>query len=224
MIGAVREGNHEEQRAALERLTARYWRPAYAHLRAKGFAADDAHDLIQDFFEKWLRENLFGRARIERGRFRDFLLTSLSNFVRNALRDRRAQKRWPAAGFADDDVDALGHSDDPAREFVQTFISDMTMSVLAALEDEFRQSGKAQHFELFRRRIVEPALEGVEPASYRSLAAEFGLSEKQAANCVTTARRAYRRLLEARIAEYAASPEDRALEMRELLGRLDIAP
>lgn len=223
MIGAVRQGASPARHAALESLIARYWHPAYAHLRAKGIPGEDTQDLVQGFFEKWLRQNLFGRAEIGRGRFRDYMLTSLNNFARNALRDKYAKKRWPEAGFSVDDVDEILGDGDPADEFVRTFISEMTLAVLAELEQEFAASDKSIHFFLFRRRIVEPVLDGVEPPSYRTLAEEFELSEKQAANFVVTARRAYVRLLEAHVSEYAASAEDSRAEIAELLAYLGIA-
>jgi RNA polymerase sigma factor (sigma-70 family) len=222
VIAEVREGAATGQQLALDALVERYWNPAYAHLRARGIAADDAQDLVQDFFERWLRRNLFGRADACRGRFRDFFLTSLNNFVRNALRDRHAGKRWPEAGFVADDIEGLHDGTDPAEAFVRTFTSELTLAVLAQLERDLQASGSADHFEIFRRRMVEPVLDGVEPPPYRDLAAEFGITEKQAANRLTTVRRAYGRLLEERIAEYAASPEDRAQELAELLAYLGI--
>lgn len=208
---------------ALERLAARYWRPAYVHLRARGIDADDAEDLVQDFFENWLQRNLFGKATQVRGRFRDFFLTSLNNFAKNWFRNRHAKKRQPEGGFDTYEEDELPGRDNPELEFVRAFQSDMTRQVLNALELEFQESGKAQHFLMFRRRIVEPALDGVEAPSYRDLADGQDLSEKQVANQVLTARRAYRRLLESHVAEYAASPEDLKLELADLLGYLRLA-
>lgn len=223
MISEVKRGASPAQRAALECLAARYWKPAYAHLRSKNVSAEDTQDLVQDFFEKWLRQNLFGRADISRGRFRDYMITSLNNFARNVLRDKYAKKRWPVGGFSADDVDRILGDGDPAEEFVHAFISEMTLSVLAELEREFAVSDKATHYDLFRRRIVEPALDGVEPPSFRTLAKEYGLTEKQAANFVVTARRAYVRLLETRVAEYAASADDSRAEIAELLAYLGVA-
>src|SRR5689334_16552781 len=62
---------------ALERLWRTYWYPLYAYVRRQGHSSEDAQDLTQAFFERFLERKSLGQARRERGRFRSFLLTSL---------------------------------------------------------------------------------------------------------------------------------------------------
>ena len=100
--------------------------------------------------------------------------------------------------------------------FRRAWVADLTQRVLRRLEQECQASGKLPHYELFRQRLVLPALEGSEPPPLAELAGRLGLSEKQAANCLLTARRAYQRLLQEEIRAYAASEDEVAAEIRDL--------
>jgi RNA polymerase sigma-70 factor (ECF subfamily) len=80
-------------REALERLCRAYWFPLYAHVRAKGFSPEDAEDLTQEFFARFLASNALRTVSQERGRFRAFLLASLNHFLANEWDRLRAQKR-----------------------------------------------------------------------------------------------------------------------------------
>src|ERR1700722_13823520 len=66
---------------ALETLCRTYWHPLYAYVRRRGYSPADAEDLTQEFFAWLLERNWLGRADQQRGRFRSFLLTSISNFL-----------------------------------------------------------------------------------------------------------------------------------------------
>jgi RNA polymerase sigma-70 factor (ECF subfamily) len=222
MINAVDGPITPEQQLVLDRLIERYRYPAYVHVRAQGLDPDDAEDLVQDFFANWLHKGLFGKADKARGRFRTYLLTSLNNFIKNSNRNKHAQRRWPAGGFAEEDPDLIADTVSPVDEFSRAFSSEMTRSVLTLLEQECRQTGKNIHYSIFQRRVVEPALDGAEAPSMKLLANQNGLTEKQAANCLVTMKRAYQRLLESQILEYAASAEDVRQEMRDLMGYLRI--
>jgi DNA-directed RNA polymerase specialized sigma24 family protein len=65
----------------------------YAYLRRRGYPADQAQDLTQEFFIRVLEGRYLDRAVPEKGRFRSFLLTSLKFFVADEEDRDRAQKR-----------------------------------------------------------------------------------------------------------------------------------
>jgi RNA polymerase sigma factor (sigma-70 family) len=220
LLDRVKGDMSPEQRAVLDVLIRRYRQPVYAYLRRRGAAREDAEDLVQQFFSNWLARGLFGRADRARGRFRDFLLTSLRNFVANEARRMHALRRRPEGGFTAEDPDDHAGADSPAANLGRAHTAAIVREVLAELEAECERTGKAAHYEVFKARIVLPSLEGAVPIPLRDLGARLGLSQKQAANCLLTARRAYRRLLEAKISEYAASPEDAVAELNDLGARL----
>src|SRR5260370_8464026 len=93
LVVAAGDSHQKEAWAALVALCENYWYPLYAYLRRRGYAADQAQDLTQDFFTRMLEGRYLDRADPEKGRFRSFLLTSLKFFVADEEDRRRAHKR-----------------------------------------------------------------------------------------------------------------------------------
>src|SRR5215472_4467476 len=93
LVVAAGDPNRKEARSALVSLCENYWYPLYAYLRRRGYPADQAQDLTQEFFIRVLEGRYVDRADPEKGRFRAFLLTSLKLFVADEEDRNRAQKR-----------------------------------------------------------------------------------------------------------------------------------
>src|SRR5215218_2699578 len=79
--------------AALEFLCNKYWYPLYAYVRRQGHSVDEAMDLTQGFFARLLERKSLSLADPQRGRFRTFLLSSLTNFIITEWEKARACKR-----------------------------------------------------------------------------------------------------------------------------------
>ena len=223
-LAVVRDSPTREHQDVLNLLIQRYWKPMYCYVRHRGYGNEDAKDLVQEFFTLWLVKRLFGRADPKRGRFRTYLLSSLKNFLSNARRAAHAQRRRPPGGFvsihklATDEGVAFEpvERETPEAVFNRTWATELVLRVLRLLEEECRATDKEAHYDLFRQRIINPALNGAQPPTLRELAQALGLTEKQAANRLVTARRAYQRLLREEIRIYASSEEDLAMEVRDL--------
>jgi len=78
---------------ALEKLCRTYWFPLYAYVRRHGHTQEDAEDLTQTFFARFLEKNYLAGLSAERGRFRVFLLASLKHFLINEWDKARRRKR-----------------------------------------------------------------------------------------------------------------------------------
>jgi len=95
----------------------------YAYLRRRGYPADQAQDLTQEFFIRVLEGRYLDRADPEKRRFRSFLLTSLKFFVAGEQDRHRAQKRGggglPAALSSGEDryQREPAHDETPERIF-----------------------------------------------------------------------------------------------------------
>src|SRR5689334_5970041 len=96
-------GPADAGRSARDEILERYGKPVYRYLRAAVGDPDVADELYQEFALRLVRGD-FHNARPDRGRFRDFLRTCLSNLITD---HRRKLARRPAG---------LGEADPPAAE------------------------------------------------------------------------------------------------------------
>src|SRR5215210_2711037 len=70
LVVAARDPQRKEARSALVSLCEAYWYPLYAYVRRRGYPADQAQDLTQQFFIRVLEGRYLDRADPEKGRFR----------------------------------------------------------------------------------------------------------------------------------------------------------
>ena len=221
---AIRDAASIERRDLLNLLIHRYWKPVYYYVRRRGCEHTDAEDRVQGFFSFCIDQNLFAKADPKRGRFRNLLLSSLNHYLANQHRWEHAQIRHPEQGFVnihelvsgEGELPLPAPDEPPEAAFHRVWVSDLLMRVLQTFDQESRGSGKEVHYELFLKRIVEPALEGTDPPPMAELSARLGLTEKEANNRLLTARRAYQRLLREEIRLFANSDEEVAAEIQDI--------
>ena len=82
---------------ALAELCRIYWYPLYAFVRRQGHSREDAEDLVQAFFARFLEKNYLEGLSHERGKFRAFLLACVKHFLANEWDKASRQKRGGAA-------------------------------------------------------------------------------------------------------------------------------
>jgi RNA polymerase sigma-70 factor (ECF subfamily) len=83
MVLAASDRDQSQGREAMQQLCVRYWFPLYAFVRRRGCESNQAQDVIQGFFLRLLENDVLSKADRQRGRFRNFLLASLKNFLAN---------------------------------------------------------------------------------------------------------------------------------------------
>ena len=222
----LRAGRNDTPRAqqALAGLCQTYWYPLYAHVRRRGHGAHDAQDLTQEFFARLLARQTLGRADPARGRFRTFILTALDHFLADEWDKSRAQKRGGATELLSLDLAAaeqrfeLEPADTaaPDKAFDRQWALALLEAVLDQLENEYRSDGKTDWF-----FALQPTLTGAsESQPYAELAARLDANEGAVKVAVHRLRKRYRALLQAKIVETVASPEEVPEEMRYLLQAL----
>jgi RNA polymerase sigma factor (sigma-70 family) len=221
-------GNEQssDSAAALEALCQQYWPPVYAYLRRKGHCPDEARDLTQGFFAFWIAHHAIARADPARGRFRNFLIASLENYLSVQRRHEAAVTRGVTKPFiAWDDAAAermyasvLVHSDTPERLFEKRWTLDLLERVHAKLRDDFAELAKSDLLEALEEHLWD------EPnaVAYDELSRALGLTAGALRVTVHRLRQRFRQLLLAEIADTgvpAAEIDDEIRQMMDVLGR-----
>ncbi len=82
-----------EARDALASLCHAYWYPLYLFIRRQGHRADEATDLVQEYFARLLGGHVLESADRSMGRFRTFLIADCKRFLAHERTRARALKR-----------------------------------------------------------------------------------------------------------------------------------
>lgn len=224
-VGNVRSADTNEFSEALDYLTDQYWQPIFRYIQRQGNDEQRSKDLTQSFILHCLEKSVFARAEQERGRFRSFLLTSLKNFMTTAHRRERAQSRRPAGGLVSLESMTSGTSivlepsvdESPEESFYRSWIANLIEKAVAQLQEEARLTNRQAHFKLFKERLVAPALYGSPRASVKEMAAEVGIDEKTASNCITSMKRRFKTLLQDEVRLFADSDDEVTNEITDML-------
>jgi DNA-directed RNA polymerase specialized sigma24 family protein len=219
-------GNSESPQAhdALEKLCRTYWYPLYAYVRRKGYSADDAQDLTQEFFARLLARNYLNVADRNKGKFRSFLLGSLEHFLAREWTRAHAQKRGGGHSiFSFHEMDAENryllepvHELTAEKIFDRRWATTVLEQAMAQLRDE---SMSEQKGDLFNK--VECLLSGEKgEASYAEVAAELSMSEGAFKVAVHRLRRRFGDLIRAQIAQTVATPQGADEELQYLFSVL----
>lgn len=216
-VAAAGQESPAGDRPLLGRLLQRYLPALRAHLTGRRWhlAPDQADDLLQGFLlKKVVERNLIAQADRNKGRFRTFLLTVLDRYVGDELQ----RKRLPEVPWGDDHPDRQPCADDA---YDQAWARLVLEDVLQRMRAECEASGQEEIWGVFDCRVVSPSLDDVPPLAYEELVRRFGFkSPIQAANALTTAKRKFRRILEAVVAEYAeeGNEAEEIEELKKILG------
>lgn len=220
---AARDRDDTVGRAALEQLCAAYWQPLYAFARRSGHSADDAADMVQAYFVRFLDKRYLDGVRPEAGRFRSFLLVSMRHFLANEWDRRKALRRAGDLGALSLDFLAAERGlaaeprDErtPEEEFERRWALATLERALASFEREERAAGRAAAFAELRGCLTDRA-----DGSYREIAERLGQSETAVKVAVHRLRKRFGERLRATIAETVAAPSEVDDELRHLLRSL----
>lgn len=168
-----------------------YWRPVYLHARRRGLPIEDAKDLTQEFFARFIEKDYAAQADRTRGRFRSFLRAAIDHFLSDAGDRARAQKRGGGKVFALDIREAeplLSTEGSPELHFDRQWARTLLDDALRELAGEYAARGQQQKFEMLR-----PVLTG-------------GTCEDRVA--LSRARARFRELVRSRVALTVDSPAE----------------
>jgi RNA polymerase sigma-70 factor (ECF subfamily) len=221
----VLEAGHTDPtvaREAFASLYLQYWRPLYSFVRNRGYAPFEAEDITQDFFTSLLERGALDGFGREGGKFRSFLLKSLSNYLSNSWRRARTLKRGAGVKPLSLDIGEVERMletestcvEDPVRCFERRWVSALLDAVLLRLQGYYQSRGKADLF-----RAVQPYLQEGHPSneSYAQAAARLGMQEGAFKVAVHRMRGVYGQLLREEVARTVGSPAEIDAEIRYLI-------
>ncbi len=224
VITAGRRSTPQAERA-LEELCCVYWYPLYAFVRRQGYSREDAEDLTQGFFARFLQRNYLDKLSSEKGRFRAFLLAALKHYLANEYDRSRRQKRgggeqtlsldWQDADtrYQIEPADCLS----PDRLYDRAWAMTLLAKVISRLRREDAAEGKADVFDRLKPFLMADK-SGI---PYAQAARDLGLNEGALRVAVHRLRRRYRELLRQELAETVSDPAMLQEELTALFGAFE---
>ena len=226
VVLAARRGSSARSGDALARLCESYWYPLYAYIRRQGHTCEDAQELTQEFFLRFLEKDGVQPADPERGRFRSYLLAAVRHFLANEWDRQRALKRGGAAPKISIDLQNAERRYilEPAQSltaekiYERRWALELLERVRVQMKDEFSKAGKtALHDRLNCFVAGETSSD-----SYASAATDLGITEAAVKMAVQRMRKQYRRILREEIAHTVSGESDIEDEIRHLFAALAV--
>ena len=219
VIAAGRGGSREAE-VALEELCRTYWFPLYVYVRRQVPTREDAEDLTQAFFGRFLEKNYLEKLTAQKGKFRAFLLAALKHFLANEWDRANRQKRGGGAtplSLDWQDADARyqiepADNASPDKLYDRAWAVTLLEKVLGRLRDENAAPEQARHFEQLRGYLMV----GTGAIPYGEAAARLNVSEGAVRVAVHRLRRRYRELLREETSQTLSDPAQVDEEMRTL--------
>jgi len=224
VVLAAREADSAAAQAALAELCATYWYAIYAYVRRRGHPKENAADLTQAFFARFLEKNFLGDLTPGTGRFRSFLLACCQHFLANEWDKVQTLKRGAGKTILslDDDSAEDRYQFEPVDHitpetiFERRWACTVLEQVLDRLRDDFTASKPPELFQELKI-FLSP---GQERNSYAEVGRRTGLKESAIKVAVHRLRRRYGELLRAEIAKTVADANDVEDEVRHLIAVL----
>jgi len=192
--------------AALQQLLMRYLPALRARLvLERRVGRDEADDLLQGFIaDKMIGQELIGKVDRSKGKFRTFVLTALDRYAIDRARSQAAGRRAIPRAGTEELANLPAATDGPSRQFDLHWARQVIDQAVRQMESQCSTLGRNDLWELFRCRVLDPALAGVEPVPYERLLERFQFATPAAAsNALVTAKRMFERTLRSVVGEYA---------------------
>lgn len=220
IVLAAGDVDGQDYRMALAQLCENYWYPLYAYVRRVA-EVQEAQDLTQAFFSNLLEKQTIARADHDRGRFRDFLLASLKNFLANQRHRAHAEKRGGgkmklsldfAAGESRYQIEP-SHELTAEKLYERRWVLTLLDQVIEHLRLELIAAGKADDFEQFKGALTGEATAD----DYARSAEVLKITPAAAKQAAYRMRKRFRQLFRQGVAQTLADEADVDDEIGRLL-------
>jgi RNA polymerase sigma factor (sigma-70 family) len=207
---------------AMGKLCRTYWYPLYAFARRQGKSPEDAEDLTQGFFARFLEKGSIGLADPARGRFRSFLLGSFKNFIAEAHRHASRLKRgggqspvsWDAMSAEERYLSEPKDESTAEALYEERWALTLLETAMERLGAELAAAGRERVFAELKGQMLGES--GV-AVSYRELSGRLDMSEGAVKVTVHRLRQRFRQLLREEVANTVADAGEIDDELRHLV-------
>jgi RNA polymerase sigma-70 factor (ECF subfamily) len=220
IVVRARDSQSPEAESAMERLCQTYWYPLYVFVRRKGHGHEDACDLTQAFFARFLEKRYLRSVDASLGRFRTFLLTSLTHFLSDEWDKSRAQRRGGGQRILSlDEAGAEGrYALEPVDQMTPEVIFEQrwAQTVLGVVVERLARESDEKRFEVLKGFLLDDAGD----LSYEDAAKRLNLSVPAITSAIFRMRGRFRVLLYEEIANTVEGQEEGESELRHMLAAL----
>ena len=214
--------DHALRARCLEQLAEKYRDPIHSFIlrTLRVYRPEIADDLTQAFFLHFIERDNFALLDRERGRLRNWFMTSVQRFVfdemkkgsrKNATSPFCKLERLPTGDIALPDKSTPTPEDEFNRRWARGLFDDAVVAFRRYCGDK----GKSHYFQVFERHVLTSGQ--MKSPSYEETAAELGISVKDVSNCSTRAKKKFQALLRELVLTTVANEDDVDNELRDLL-------
>jgi RNA polymerase sigma-70 factor (ECF subfamily) len=220
VVVLAKDSESPEAAAAMERLCQTYWYPLYSFVRRNGHSHEDASDLTQAFFTRFLEKHYLKSVDAALGKFRTFLLASMKHFLANEWDKSQTLKRGGGAPVISlDDATAKERyglepveNTTPETLFERRWAETVVSAVLERLAAETEEN----RFEALKVFLLDD--KGA--VSFDDAAAQLGMTRAGVTSAIHRLRARFVALLVEEVENTVNTPEEAEPELRHLLASL----
>lgn len=194
-----------------------YWQPLFAFTCGSGASHQDAQDLTQGFFQHLLEKALPANLHPTKGRFRNWLLASLKNFLASDHRNQTRQKRGGpdlVTLTLEDAHHELYHHDHPAQAYEREWARSVLANALTHLQVECQHARQIDRFEVLQGSLFD--ISKGEGATLEHATA-LGITHNAAKVALSRLRQRYRELVRKEVTRLVEDPAEVDEEIAHLV-------
>lgn len=220
IVCRLQDERRPDAREALGELAVRYWYPVYAYVRRCGHSQEIAQDITQVFLQQ-VSDDLRSSQMRTPGRFRDWLLAKLNEFLAGEWRELAEGGDVPGAPPVQE-LEARNrneHASDESPELAyrRSFALEVLARGMNRLRGEARQTGHLDMCEALEPFLTRDPL----PGQYDELGHKLCIRPLVLATALNRLRQRFRELVREELADTVASADELLAEQQALSAALE---
>lgn len=220
IVTAAQDRAAPDYQASIEYLCRRYWKPVYSYIRRRGWNHEQACDHAQEYFAVFLEKSYVEAADQTRGKFRTFILTTLSRFL--SKQHRKAKRHGNAVSLnishGDDDLEytrpELSSTDTAEDEFNRNWARSLIERTLELMKKSCTDGRQKAYCTVFQTYLDSTT--SLHPKTYREIGLDLGLSETDVTNYLHRGRNIFQKLLREEVRQSVLTESEIDDELEEL--------